>query len=147
MDDLARLIEGYPRQHYSIVQTGIRGAGRVWREGDLAISVAARSSMRSRRGELWLNLREVGQVDSRYRELVDRMFEQVAARARGFEVPEFHQAGILISSPGSLCETRAWPTAVTRRELNYRIRRTTPGWPGAHSSASRSHLAVSAAAS
>jgi len=99
MDDLARLIEGYPRQHYSIVQTGVRGASRVWREGDLG-NLSGREVIDAiSRGELWLNLREVGSVDSRYRELVDRMFEEVAARVPGFEVPEFHQAGILISSP------------------------------------------------
>jgi hypothetical protein len=80
MDDLARLIEGYPRQHYSIVQTGARGSSRVWREGDLG-NLGGREVIDAiSRGELWLNLREVGLVDSRYRELVDRMFEEVAAR-------------------------------------------------------------------
>jgi CelD/BcsL family acetyltransferase involved in cellulose biosynthesis len=52
-----------------------------------------------------------------------------------------------LPATGPLCERRARQAAVTRGELNYWIRRTTPGWPGAHSSASRSHLAVSAAAS
>jgi len=71
----------------------------VWREGDLG-NLSGREVIDAiSRGELWLNLREVGSVDSRYRELVDRMFEEVAARVPGFEVPEFHQAGILISSP------------------------------------------------
>ena len=35
MDDLARLIQNYPREHYSLVQTGTRGCKRVWREGDI----------------------------------------------------------------------------------------------------------------
>src|SRR5712692_7177672 len=38
-------------------------------------------------------------VDSRYRQLVDRMFEEIAAKVPGFEVPKGHQEGILISSP------------------------------------------------
>ena len=99
MDDLARLIEGYPRQHYSIVQTGARGSSRVWREGDIGNLGGSEVIDAISRGELWLNLREVGSVDSRYRQLVDRMFEEIAAKVPGFEVPKGHQEGILISSP------------------------------------------------
>src|SRR5258707_2565361 len=33
IDDLAKLIEGYPREHYSLVQTGARGSKKLWREG------------------------------------------------------------------------------------------------------------------
>ena len=99
MDDLARLIEGYPRQHYSIVQTGARGSSRVWREGDLGNLRGSEVIDAVSRGELWLNLREVGSVDSRYRQLVDRMFKEIAAKVPGFEVPKDHQEGILISSP------------------------------------------------
>jgi hypothetical protein len=99
MDDLAKLIEGYPRRHYSIVQTGAHGANRVWREGEIG-NLGGREVIDAiSRGELWLNLREVGSVDSRYRELVDRMFEEVAAKVPGFKAPKSHQAGILISSP------------------------------------------------
>src|SRR5260370_30511128 len=36
MDDLAKLIEGYPREHYSLVQTGARGSSKLWRERDIA---------------------------------------------------------------------------------------------------------------
>ena len=35
MDDLARLIEIYPREQYSLVKTGARGSSRVWREGEI----------------------------------------------------------------------------------------------------------------
>ena len=35
MDDLARLIENYPREQYSLVKTGARGSSRVWREGEI----------------------------------------------------------------------------------------------------------------
>jgi hypothetical protein len=35
IDDLAKLIEGYPREHYSLVQTGARGSKKLWREGDI----------------------------------------------------------------------------------------------------------------
>ena len=99
IDDLAKLIEGYPREHYSLVQTGARGSGKLWREGDIGNLSGSEVIDAISRGELWLNLREVGSVDSRYRKLVDRMFEELVAKVPGFEVPKFHQEGILISSP------------------------------------------------
>ena len=51
------------------------------------------------RGGLWLNMRDVGAVDSRYRKLVDQMFEEIAAKVPSFEMPKGHQESILISSP------------------------------------------------
>jgi hypothetical protein len=97
-DMLAALIERYPRQHYSLVQTGARGSGRVWREGEIG-DLNGRQVMEAiSRGGLWLNMRDVGAVDSRYRSLIDGMFAEVAAKVPGFEAWN-HQESILISSP------------------------------------------------
>jgi hypothetical protein len=99
MDDLARLIESYPRGQYSLVKTGARGSSRVWREGEIG-DLGGREVIEAiSRGGLWLNMRDVGAVDSRYRKLVDRMFEEAAAKVPGFEIPKAHQESILISSP------------------------------------------------
>jgi hypothetical protein len=98
IDRLAELIERYPREHYSLVQTGAKEARRLWREGEIGnlsghqvIDVVAR-------GGLWLNLRNVSGVDGAYRTMLDGMFEEIAAKVPGFQAPK-HQAGILISSP------------------------------------------------
>jgi hypothetical protein len=99
MDDLAGLIESYPRGQYSLVKTGARGSSRVWREGDIGNLSGHEVIEAISRGGLWLNMRDVGAVDSRYRKLVDRMFEEVAAKVPGFEIPKAHQESILISSP------------------------------------------------
>jgi cupin-like protein len=98
MDELARLIENYPREHYSLIKTGAMGASRVWREGDLGRLGGRQVIEAIARGGLWLNLRNVTSVDRRYRDLVDQMFAEIAASVPGFEAPR-HQAGILISSP------------------------------------------------
>ena len=98
MDELAKLIESYPREHYSLVKTGAKGASRVWREGDIGKLSGRQVIEAISRGGLWLNLRNVTAVDRRYRDLVDRMFAEIAAHVPGFEAPK-HQAGILISSP------------------------------------------------
>jgi hypothetical protein len=97
-DGLAELIEHYPRQHYSLVQTGTRESRRLWREGELG-NLSGRQVMDAiAGGGLWLNLRNVSGVDSAYRVMLDRMFGEIAANVPGFEAPK-HQAGILISSP------------------------------------------------
>jgi cupin-like protein len=98
MDDLARLIEIYPREQYSLVKTGARGSSRVWREGEIGNLGGHQVIEAISRGGLWLNMRDVGSVDSRFRKLIDRMFQEIAAKVPGFAVPN-HQAGILVSSP------------------------------------------------
>jgi hypothetical protein len=98
MDELAKLIENYPREHYSLVKTGAQGSSRVWREGDIGDLSGRQVVEAISRGGLWLNLRNVTSLDRRYRELVDQMFAEVAAHVPGFDAPT-HQAGILISSP------------------------------------------------
>jgi hypothetical protein len=98
IETLAELIERFPRRHYSLVQTGARGSGRVWREGEIG-NLSGRQVMDAiSRGGLWLNMRDVGAVDSRYRSMIDGMFEEVAAKVPGFEA-RAHQESILISSP------------------------------------------------
>ena len=98
-DQLARLIENYPREHYSLVKTGARGADRVWREGDIGNLSGEQVIDAISRGGLWLNMRDVGSVDSRYRKLVDQMFEEIVAKVPGFRMPKGHQESILISAP------------------------------------------------
>ncbi|MEA2889943.1 MAG: hypothetical protein QOI05_736, partial [Bradyrhizobium sp.] len=99
MDDLARLIENYPREHYSLVQTGARGGKKLWREGDIG-NLSGREVIDAiSRGGLWLNMRNVAAVDPRYGRLVDRMFEEIVARVPDFKTPKGHQESILISAP------------------------------------------------
>jgi len=98
VDQMAELIERYPREHYSLVQTGARGSGRVWREGEFG-NLNGRQVMDAiSRGGLWLNMRDVGAVDPRYRVMIDGMFEEIAAKVPGFQASA-HQESILISSP------------------------------------------------
>jgi hypothetical protein len=98
VEALASLIERYPREHYSLVQTGARGANRVWREGEIG-KLSGRQVMDAiARGGLWLNMRDIGAIDSRYRAMIDQMLGEVAAKVPGFEV-RTHQESILISAP------------------------------------------------
>ncbi len=98
MDRLAELIERYPREHYSLVQTGAREARRLWREGEIGKLSGRQVIDAISRGGLWLNLRNVSGVDSDYKTMLDAMFAEIAEKVPGFEAPR-HQSGILISSP------------------------------------------------
>lgn len=98
MDELAKLIETYPREHYSLIKTGAKGSSRVWREGEIGELSGHQVIEAISRGGLWLNLRNVTSVDRRFRDMIDQMFAEIAGKVPGFDAPT-HQAGILISSP------------------------------------------------
>lgn len=97
---LARLIESYPRDHYTLVQWGAQGEYGAWREGELGglsgeavLDAVARSTV-------WINLRRVQDVDPRYGRLLDAIFGELAGRLPGFAARS-RTMGILVSSPGS----------------------------------------------
>jgi hypothetical protein len=101
LDALADLIDGYPRQHYALVQMGPQGtARRTWREGDIG-GLKGRDVIEAiRQGRMWLNLRNVSGIDKRYRELLDAAFEEVRNNVPGYETYN-RTSGILISSPNA----------------------------------------------
>lgn len=97
-DELARLIETYPRELYNLIKTGAKGSDKVWREGDIGGLSGRQVIDAISQGGLWLNMRDVDTVDSRFRELIEQMFEEVGEKIPGFAASH-HQAGILVSSP------------------------------------------------
>lgn len=98
-ETLERLIEVYPREHYSLVHMGAQGsARRTWREGTIG-QLSGREVVEAiRNGRMWLNLRNIGQVDQRYRDVLDEIFEELHGRVPGFATNN-RTSGILISSP------------------------------------------------
>jgi len=101
LEALAELIEGYPRQHYALVEMGPQGSNRrLWREGDIGELSGAEVIGAIQRGRMWLNLRNVSQVDRRYKDVLDQIFEEVRARVPGYDTFD-RTSGILISSPNA----------------------------------------------
>jgi hypothetical protein len=97
-DALADLIDSYPRKHYALVQVGTPGQRRLWREGEIG-DVKGRQVIESiAKGRMWLNLRNTAMVDRRYREILDRLFDEIASHVPGFRAFSTTM-GILISSP------------------------------------------------
>ncbi|WP_342359512.1 hypothetical protein [Terrarubrum flagellatum] len=98
---LARLIEIYPRENYSLVEWGEQGRARSdYREGELGGLSGAEVIDAIARSRVWINLRNAPAVDKRYGELLDEIFAEFSARMPGFDTLS-RTMGILISSPNS----------------------------------------------
>jgi hypothetical protein len=100
-DTLAALIEAYPREDYGIIHMGAPGSERrYWREGDLNGLSGEQVLEALSMGRLWLNLRNAGKVDHRYKVLLDQLFGELEQHIPGFSSYR-QKCGILISSPGA----------------------------------------------
>lgn len=101
IDALAELVDRYPRKHYALVQMGPQGSARkAWREGDIGGLKGSAVIDAIAKGRMWLNLRNVHEVDTRYGELLDQAFEEVSVNVGGYKTYN-RASGILISSPNA----------------------------------------------
>ncbi len=98
---LADLIDGYPREHYALVEMGPQGSPRrLWREGDLGGMPGRQVIDAIQNGRMWLNMRNVAHVSKPYGDLLKEIFDEIAVRVPGYDTFE-HTSGILISSPNA----------------------------------------------
>ena len=97
---LARLIETYPREHYSLIAMGGTGDSKLWQEGDLGGASGEAVLDAISAGRLWLNLRNVSGVNEDHGRLLNDIFAELHQRIPGFEASKW-QSGILISSPAA----------------------------------------------
>ncbi len=95
---LARLLETYPHEHYSLVQWGEFSDRAHWREGDLR-GLSGRAILEAvAKARVWINLRNVAKVDPRYATLLDAIAADIAHHVPGLAARDWTM-GILISSP------------------------------------------------
>lgn len=100
-DTLAALIEAYPREHYGLIHMGARDSERrYWREGDLNGLSGEQVLEAISKERLWLNLRNTGEVDRRYKVLLDQVCGELEQHIPGFSTYR-QTCGILISSPNA----------------------------------------------
>lgn len=98
-DAIAGLVEGYPREHYQLMQPSLTPGG-VSREGDLGGASGHDALEAIAKGRMWINLRNVAQVDARYAALMRRIFAEIESNLPGLRTLS-ETIGIFISSPGS----------------------------------------------
>jgi hypothetical protein len=99
LEGLGALIEGYPRSEYAIVRVNEDDGTRCWREGEIVGLSGVEVIEAIRRGRMWLNLRNLNQIDARYRAVVEQMFTELEAAVPGLSTHK-QDVGIIISSPG-----------------------------------------------
>jgi hypothetical protein len=99
-ENLAALIEHYPTGKYMLVHVGGRGEEKEWREGDFG-GLSGREVIESiAHGRMWLNLLRVHEIDRRYGDLLDSIFDEIQGHVPGYRT--FNRInGILISSPAA----------------------------------------------
>ncbi len=100
MDALADLIDRYPREQYALVHMGAQKERRLWREGEIGSMSGHQVIDAIAKGRMWLNLRNIGQVDKRYKDILDEIFEEVRHNVPGYDTYA-RTSGILISSPNA----------------------------------------------
>ncbi|MFK7792875.1 MAG: cupin-like domain-containing protein [Devosiaceae bacterium] len=98
---LMELIDKYPREHYNLTTMAEPGAPKAfWREGEKGDASGADVFEAVAKGRIWINMRRVMDVDHRYADILDEMFEEMADHVPGFETFK-RNMGILVSSPGA----------------------------------------------
>jgi hypothetical protein len=97
---LAELICDYPRSHYDLIRMAPQGTGNLaeWVEGDLGSARPEHVLRAITEGRMWLHLRRTQEVDPRYGDLLDAIFEELRAAIPGFR-PWKLNLSVLISSP------------------------------------------------
>lgn len=97
-DAICRLIESYPASHYNLCMTGTAGGERKWVEGEFGDSRGADVLAAINNNRMWLNMRNVMDVDERYAKVLNDMFAEMSEMVPGFD-PFKLNLGVLVSSP------------------------------------------------
>jgi hypothetical protein len=100
-DVLSDLIDQYPKESYALVSMGARDERRqYWREGETGELSGRQVMERIAAGRMWLNLRNVSDVDQRYNAILDQLFAEISERVPDLKIIR-RSMGILISSPNA----------------------------------------------
>lgn len=95
---LAALIEKVPESHYNLNTMGYDATNPEMREGVLGAIAGSDVISAIENGRMWLNMRRVQEIDSRYEKLLSGIYRDFASKVPGLAT--FREAlGILISSP------------------------------------------------
>lgn len=103
---LARIIDSYPVEHYSLISMGAFGRERRWRLGRIEGMTGRELIDAIRENQLWLNLRSIDRVDARFGALFARFLRELADDVPGL-APYPGKMGVLISGPDTRVDYHA----------------------------------------
>lgn len=98
LESLSELIDKCPSTHYNLNTMGYDPENPLWREGIVRKSSGKEVIDSLTKGRIWLNMRGVEEIDSRYKALLDDIFSEFESYVPGFSTFKTRM-GILISSP------------------------------------------------
>jgi hypothetical protein len=99
---LADLLDRHPREHVIALTMGFDVRKPEENRRAIHDGMSGADLLRAvRNGRLWLNVVQVHRSDTRYRDLVHSLYDELAQQCRGF-VPESTSGTLLISSPNAL---------------------------------------------
>lgn len=99
-DALAQLIDRVPRKNYDLLTMAPQGSEHLagWREGHNPGLPGHVALQLVKEGRMWLNLRRIQEVSPDHSELLESLFDEIAAKVPGFS-PYKLNLTVLISSP------------------------------------------------
>jgi hypothetical protein len=100
-DGIADLLDRHPREDLYVMTMGKDPARPDWRHGDPGALSGAALLEAVRRGRLWLNIKRVGVHHAAYRDLIEGLYAEIAAKVPGFR-PIWTAGTMLVSSPGAM---------------------------------------------
>ncbi len=100
-ENLARLIENTPSEHYDFVRPGVIGTKKSqWLQGSID-GAAGEDVLRAvEEGRFWLSVRALQAWDEGFAQVTSRIFDELEVKVPGFSSFK-HKTGMLISSPGA----------------------------------------------
>ncbi|QUS54797.1 transcriptional regulator [Pseudovibrio brasiliensis] len=100
-ENLARLIEATPSEHYDFVRPGAIGTKKSqWLQGSIEGAKGEDVLRAVEEGRFWLSLRALQEWDEGFRQITSKIFDELEVKVPGFETFK-HKTGMLISSPGA----------------------------------------------
>ena len=95
---IADLIDRYPRELYGLNTMGGDASTKEWREGEIGNHSGVDVISAIENGRMWLNLRQLMDVDKNYGEVLKSIFSEFETRLPGLNTYK-HSMGLLVSSP------------------------------------------------
>lgn len=105
-ESLAEIIDRYPVESYSLISMGAFSRERRWRIGQVEGLSGAELIEVIRANPLWLNLRSIHKVDSRFASLFDTFLEELNKDVPGLGA-YVSNMGVLISGPSTRVDYHA----------------------------------------
>ncbi|GAA4425634.1 cupin-like domain-containing protein [Bremerella cremea] len=100
-EHLIRVLDTHPRDYLNVHTMGTDENRNEWQEGDASKLSGEQLWEATQAGRLWLNVRNMAQHHTDYRNVINDLYDELESKVPGFNALE-RSANLLISSPRAL---------------------------------------------